>query len=81
MHKINCMAATPENEKKDGGVKPYLKYSGLAFQMIGVMVLAAWGGMKLDEHFGTQNPWFTIVLLIVAVVASMGLVIYSLNKK
>ena len=75
------MAATPEDEKKDGGVKPYLKYSGLAFQMIGVMVLAAWGGTKLDEHFATENPWFTISLLLIAVVASMVLVILSLNKK
>lgn len=75
------MAAAPENEKKDGGVKPYLKYSGLAFQMIGVMVLAAWAGIKLDEYFATQNPWFTIGLLLIAVVASMVLVIVSLNKK
>lgn len=75
------MADTPDKDKKDNGVKPYLKYSGLAFQMIGVMVLAAWGGMKLDDHFNTQNPWFTIGLLILAVVGSMILVILSLNKK
>ena len=75
------MAAAPENEQKDGGVTPSLKYSGRAFQMIGVMVLAAWGGMKLDEHFATQNPWFTISLLLIAVVASIVLVILSLNKK
>jgi F0F1-type ATP synthase assembly protein I len=81
LHQIIPMATTPENEKKDGGVKPYMKYSGLAFQMIAVMVLAAWGGMKLDEHFATQNPWFTIGLMVVAVVASMVLVILSLNKK
>ncbi|WP_242926106.1 AtpZ/AtpI family protein [Pontibacter vulgaris] len=79
------MEKTPELENhkpnRQESVKPYLKYSGLAFQMIGAMVLAAFAGMKLDEHFGTQNPWFTIVLLLVAVVASMVLVIASLNKK
>ncbi|MBB6609796.1 AtpZ/AtpI family protein [Pontibacter sp. Tf4] len=75
------MATTPDDKDKDGGVKPYLRYSGLAFQMIAVMVLAAWGGMKLDEHFATQNPWFTIGLLVLAVVASMVLVVLSLNKK
>ena len=70
------------SEKQKGdNVKPYLKYSGLAFQMIGAMVLAAFAGMKLDDYFQTQNPWFTIVLLVVAVVASMVLVIVSLNKK
>jgi F0F1-type ATP synthase assembly protein I len=37
--------------------------------------------MKLDEHFATKNPWFTISLLLIAVVTSIVLVILSLNKK
>jgi F0F1-type ATP synthase assembly protein I len=74
-------------EQKDGKqpgqntFKSYLRYSGLAFQMIGVLVIAALAGKKLDEYFHTANPWFTIVLLLVAVIASMVLVILSLNKK
>jgi F0F1-type ATP synthase assembly protein I len=79
------MIEQPENKKhqnrEQDGVKPYLKYSGLAFQMIGAMIIAAYLGAKLDNYFGTKNPWFTIVLLLVAVVASMVLVIVSLNKK
>ncbi len=79
------MENTPEPEEhknnRQDSVKPYLKYSGLAFQMIGAMVLAAFAGMKLDDYFKTENPWFTIVFLLVAVVASMVLVIASLNKK
>ena len=73
----------PEEQKpkRDDSFKGYLKYSGLAFQMIGAMVLAAWAGSKLDERMGNKNPWMTIVLLVVAVVASMVLVIVSLNKK
>ncbi|PKV67404.1 AtpZ/AtpI family protein [Pontibacter ramchanderi] len=73
----------PDEEKSKGedSYKPYLKYSGLAFQMIGAMVLAAWAGSKLDAYMGNQNPWMTIILLVVAVVASMVLVIVSLNKK
>ncbi|WP_242922065.1 AtpZ/AtpI family protein [Pontibacter liquoris] len=70
----------PKPSRQDN-IKPYLRYSGLAFQMIGAMVLAAFAGMKLDDYFQTQNPWFTIVLLLLAVVASMVLVILSLNKK
>ena len=75
--------AQPDEKKEKGedSFKPYLKYSGLAFQMIGAMVLAAWAGGKLDESMGNENPWMTIVLLVVAVVASMVLVILSLNKK
>jgi F0F1-type ATP synthase assembly protein I len=78
------MENTPDQKPKpsrEDSIKPYLKYSGLAFQMIGAMVLAAFAGMKLDGYFQTQNPWFTIVLLVIAVVASMILVILSLNKK
>ena len=71
----------PSEKPKSDNIKPYLKYSGLAFQMIGAMVLAAFAGMKLDAYFQTQNPWFTILLLVIAVVASMVLVILSLNKK
>lgn len=73
----------PEEPKprREESFKSYLKYSGLAFQMIGALVLAAWAGGKLDDAMGNENPWMTIVLLLVAVVASMVLVIVSLNKK
>jgi F0F1-type ATP synthase assembly protein I len=73
----------PEEQKPKGddSFKSYLKYSGLAFQMIGAMVLAAWGGSKLDEAMGNENPWMTIVLLVVAVIGTMVLVIISLSKK
>lgn len=79
---LQHMDNTPDQKpKREDSIKPYMRYSGLAFQMIGAMVLAAFGGMKLDAYFHTRNPWFTIVLLLVAVVASMMLVIVSLNKK
>ena len=69
----------PKPEKKDN-LKSYMKYSGLAFQMIGALVLAAWGGQKLDEYMGNKNPWATIILMVVAVVASVYLVIVSVIK-
>ncbi len=76
------MSEQEEQEPKgNDSFKPYLKYSGLAFQMIGAMVLAAWAGSTLDETMGNENPWMTIVLLVVAVVASMVLTIISLTKK
>ncbi|EJF11263.1 AtpZ/AtpI family protein [Pontibacter sp. FD36] len=73
--------ADDQKPKGEESFKSYLKYSGLAFQMIGAMVLAAWAGSKLDDYMGNENPWMTIVLLVVAVVASMVLVIISLSKK
>ncbi|MDX5346518.1 MAG: AtpZ/AtpI family protein [Hymenobacteraceae bacterium] len=73
---------TPDKEPKNrqNEVKPYLKYSGLAFQMIAVMLVAALGGQKLDEYLNMKYPVFTTIFLIVAVVASIYLLIVSLTK-
>lgn len=74
-------AKNDQKPRQSDNIKPYLRYSGLAFQMLGAMVVAAFVGMRLDAYAGTANPWFTIGLLVVAVVASMVLVIVSLTKK
>ncbi len=74
-------AKQPLKETKSSQTKPYLKYSGLAFQMIGIMSLAAFGGRKLDAHFGNEIPWCTLVLLLIAIAASMYLVVVSLKQK
>jgi len=71
----------PPNQNKDSQLKPYLKYSGLAFQMIAIMGVAAWGGRKLDAHFQNETPWWTLGLLLLAVAAAMYSVIVSLTKK
>lgn len=79
------MADTPDQkkpeQKRQDDVKPYVKYSGMAFQMIGALVLAAYAGMKLDEYVANDKPWFTIVLLLVAVIATTVLTVISITKK
>ncbi|MDX5419473.1 MAG: AtpZ/AtpI family protein [Hymenobacteraceae bacterium] len=70
----------PEQQRQEN-IKPYVKYSGMAFQMIGALVVAAFVGMKLDDFTGNEKPWFTIALLLIAVVASMVLTIVSISKK
>ncbi|RAU84407.1 AtpZ/AtpI family protein [Pontibacter arcticus] len=62
-------------------IKPYVKYSGLAFQMIGALVLAAWGGKQLDAWAGNDKPWFMISLLLLAVISTTLLTILSITKK
>ncbi|GAB3824148.1 AtpZ/AtpI family protein [Pontibacter rugosus] len=70
----------PEQQRQDN-IKPYVKYSGMAFQMIGALVVAAFAGKALDAYVGNQKPWFTVGLLLIAVVATMVLTIISINKK
>ena len=78
------MESDPEqnnNPSRQDQLKPYLKYSGLGFQMIAVLVLAAWGGMTLDDKMGNKNPWWTIVLMLLGVITSMYMIIKSVTKK
>ncbi len=78
------MSPNQEKDKfpsKQDQLKPYLKYSGLGFQMITVLVLAAWGGITLDEKMGNKNPWWTIGLMLLGVITSMFMIIKSVTKK
>jgi ATP synthase protein I len=78
------MESDPEqnnNPSRQDQLKPYLKYSGLGFQMIAVLVLAAWGGMTLDDKVGNKNPWWTIGLMLLGVITSMYMIIKSVTKK
>ncbi|MGV3541432.1 MAG: AtpZ/AtpI family protein [Rufibacter sp.] len=68
-------------DQEDSSVKPYLKYSGLAFQMIAIMGVAAFAGRKLDAYVQNETPWWTLIFLLIAVFASMYMVIVSLTGK
>ena len=70
----------PSRESRQEQTKSYLKYSGLAFQMIAVLVLAAWGGHALDEKLEMKYPVWTLVLLLLGLFASMYLVIRGVMR-
>jgi ATP synthase protein I len=48
--------------------------------MIGTIGLAAWAGIKLDEHFHIESHMFTVGLMLLGVIGSMYLVIKGLMK-
>lgn len=52
-----------------------LKYSNLAIQMGLIIGLSAWGGQKLDQHYLTKTPVFTIVLCLSGIGISLYLVL------
>ena len=66
--------------QKQNQLNSYLRYSGLAFQMMAVIGLAVWGGMKLDAWLGMRFPVFLVVLTLMAVAASLIITIKSLPK-
>jgi len=78
---MNSDKASQDKTSRQDQLKPYLRYSGMAFQMIVLLIIAAYGGMWLDERQGNKNPWWTIVLMLTAVIASIYMVIVSVTKK
>ena len=56
-------------ENKD--LNNYAKYSGIAFQMIAIIALTTWGGIKLDKLAGFETPVFTIILSLLGVLAAI----------
>ncbi len=62
-----------KNSKKQGnkGLNDFGKYSGIAFQMVAVIALTTWGGIKLDKLAGFEKPVFTIILSLFGVFAAI----------
>lgn len=46
-------------------------YSGAGLQMVLIIGIFVFAGIKLDEHFEFKRPWFTLVLSLVGVVVAM----------
>jgi F0F1-type ATP synthase assembly protein I len=53
------------------GIKDFGRYSGLAFQMVAIILLTTLGGVKLDKLTGWQTPVFTIILSLLGVFAAI----------
>jgi ATP synthase protein I len=71
------MEESPQQKKKNPknqenkGIKDFAKYTGLAFQMLGIILVTVWGGIKLDKLAGFHKPVFTIILSLLGVFAAI----------
>jgi ATP synthase protein I len=53
------------------GIRDFGKYSAIAFQMVGIILVTTWGGIKLDKLIGFGKPVFTIILSLLGVFAAI----------
>lgn len=68
----------PQSQKKKNpknpqnkGANDFGRFSGIAFQMIAIILITTWGGMKLDKITGFEKPVFTIILSLLGVFAAI----------
>ena len=69
----------PEQQKKP--TNQYLKYSGMAFQMLATILVCSYGGIKLDEYQNNETRGWTIGLSLFGIVVAMYFVIKGVMKK
>ena len=70
----------PKNQQNKG-IRDFTRYSGMAFQMLGIILVTTWGGVKLDKIISWETPVFTIVLSLLGVFAAIYVVIKDVIKK
>ena len=58
----------------------YARFSGIAIQMLAVILLGVFGGFKLDQWLNTR-PILTVVFSIISVALSIYLVTRDLLRK
>ncbi len=59
----------------------YARYSGMAVQMIAIILIGVLGGIKLDEWLSLEFPVFTLVLTLLSVFLSIFFAIRDFLKK
>ena len=70
------MEEQPQQKKflknqENKGIREFARYSGMAFQMIGIILVTTWGGKQLDKLTDTDKPVFTIILSLLGVFAAI----------
>lgn len=68
------------DEDKNKSTSSYIKYVGVAFQMLATIGVFAFVGYKIDEYKNIDNYIFTATLGLIGVGTSLYQVIRSLNK-
>ncbi|MDX9883667.1 MAG: AtpZ/AtpI family protein [Prolixibacteraceae bacterium] len=67
---------TNQPKKPDPGIHNFLRYSSLGFEMLGIIGILIFLGIKIDEWLELE-PVFTIILAIFSVFAAL---FYALRK-
>ncbi|HSM47552.1 MAG TPA: AtpZ/AtpI family protein [Draconibacterium sp.] len=59
----------------------YIRYSSLAFEMMAIIGAATFGGFKIDQWMKNEFKGFTLVLMILSVIAAILHAIKNLLKR
>lgn len=72
----NQQETPPEKKKEEKPYNTYLKYSGLAIQMLVTIGIAGFAGFWIDQQIAWRFPLFLMLFIIMALVG----IIYGIIK-
>jgi F0F1-type ATP synthase assembly protein I len=67
-----------EEKKKTIKDFSYLKYSNMAFQILGAIGLGTWIGIKLDAYMGNKTPYATAGFALLGTLVGLYAALYDL---
>ena len=65
------MKEQKNSKKPDKKFDHFIRYSSLAFEMIAIMAIGVFAGYKIDGWLDLSFPVFTLMLMILSVVAAI----------
>ena len=66
-----------QNQGKNNPLNAYARFSAIGFQMIVIIGLGVYGGVKLDQKYPNKYRLFTITLSLLAI----GIALYSVIRQ
>ena len=66
-----------QDQKPKEQLNTYARFSGMGFQMIVIIGIGVYAGIKLDEHYPNKYSLFTIICSL----TSIGIALYLVIKQ
>ena len=69
-----------QNQKKNNQLNDYARFSGIGFQMIVIIGLGVYLGVRLDEKYPNKYKLFTIILSLLSIAIALFNVIRQVTE-
>ena len=69
-----------KDEDKGSPGNNYVKFSGIAFQMVAIIGVFSYAGYKIDQSANHKVQWVTAILALTGVFISLYIVIRSIKS-
>jgi len=70
-----------DTSRLSSNIKAYIKYFNLILQMVLIVLIGAWGGVKLDKWIQSEHHLFTIIFILSACALAVFYLFRTLLKK